>query len=269
MKKLNFSMICFLISFFGMTFVIQAQKALPQNGEFRELSLQINSSASNFVPLEPIPVTFTLQNKTNLSIWGHAAFDFNLRYLEILVQKPDGSVQKIDALSSLIGRTLVKNGLLPPGAKIVKTEVLDNQLERYFGEPGQYKIKAVFNSLEHSQKIDSIWLSFTISEPTGENLAAYTLLKEQKNLSTVFFDIGIVDSEKEVQFLERLIVMYPESSYSDYARYVLSGHYLATNQNEKAEEMLNELGKKKNFVYSSEVINKLLQIKRAKLAAQN
>ncbi len=269
MKKLNFRMICFLISFFGMTFVIQAQKALPQNGEFRELSLQINSSASNFVPLEPIPVTFTLENNTSTSIWGHAAFELYLRYLEILVQKPDGSVQKIDALSLLNGRTFVENGLLPPGVKIVKTEVLDYQLERYFGEPGQYKIKAVFNSREHNQKIDSNWLSFTISEPTGENLAAYTLLKEQKNLTTVFWGIGVVNSEKEVQVLERLIGIYPESSYSDYARYVLSSYYLATKQNDQAKEMLNELGKKKNFVYLSEVMDKLSQIERAKVAAQN
>lgn len=230
--------------------------AQTQIGQFRELTFSIKPARPSFVPLEPIPLKLTLENRTASRILAHPGLDFSTNYIKISIEKPNGTLVDIGQLSYVGCRCFSKNVEMLPGAKFEKFQVLNFQLDRYFNEVGQYKIKANFMSLDGNQTVISPWTTFNIAQPSGSNFAAYDFLKQQKNLSLF---LCCYDNES-VQDLKTFINIFPESAYSDYIRYLLVSHYLHQENDEKAKEQLVKLQDNKDFVYAEDVKTKLKQI---------
>lgn len=226
-------------------------------GEFRQLALSIAPSRTAFLPLEPIPVRLTLENKTDLPIMAHAGFDFGTSYVKVQVQVPIGTILEIKDLSLLNKRMMLKNSELPPNAKFESTQLINYDLQRYFVEPGQYKIKATFLSLDGSQTVSSEWKNFTITQPAGVDLAAYDFLKRQKHISIFFSSFD----EESVQEQRTFVDIFPESDYTNYVRYLLVDHYLLEGQNDKAKQELEKIIAIKDFVFGAEANKKLTAVK--------
>jgi hypothetical protein len=254
LKNLSLIAIFLLISLISSANAQKAQ-SIVETG-FNSLSLTIELSKNTFVPLEPIPIKFTLKNNTNAIITTHGNFDFNSNYVKFTLTNPDGSMSNIEKLSLFNCRCITKDGHLPPGEMIEAQRLLDFDLQRYFDRAGTYKIKATFGNLDGSRSIESGWITFSISQPTGNDLAAYEFLKKQKNLTTFLSDYDQESFPNQKAFLGS----FPDSAYTDYVRFLVSGYYLFEKNYNAAQEQLLKLKENKNFVYSDKVNDQLKEI---------
>jgi hypothetical protein len=174
--------------FFSIGMLLAAAGAQPSVRPFRELTFNVAPTKSTFVPLEPIPLRFVLENRTDSRIWSHGNLTFHTAHVKIAIVQPSGSViADIGRLSVALARTITADKEVLPGSRHELLQVLAVGLERHFDEIGEYKIKATFQSSDGTQTISSGWATFEIVEPAGTNLAAYDLLKRRTDLSTFFF----------------------------------------------------------------------------------
>lgn len=237
-----------------MFLVSNAESQTPQ---FRELTLNMSPTKTGFVPLEPIPLRFVLENRTDAGIPVRGGLGFRCSSLRLFVERPDGSVVSPEQLSPFLARCLPTEKAFPSGARYETVEVLTFPLERYFNQLGRYRIRASFKSTNGSQTIWSSWSPLEIVQPIGTNLAAYDFLKENVGKLSTFF--SSYDRES-VEDAKTFISIFPDSVYSDYVRYPLAGYYTFNQEPAKAREQLLKLRGKENFPYSKDVDEQLQKL---------
>ncbi len=245
---------------------IYTQATSTESQSFAKLGLSISTSKTTFVPLEPIPIKFSLRNETDKSISGHASLRFVSNFVEIFLRSAgEPNVRKIDPLSRDRVRSIGRNTLIPPGAVIEHTELMSIDLDKYFLNPGVYEMRASFKNRGSSEKIQSDWVTITITEPQGIDRAALEFLKTGPDLSNLYSGNN---TEEQKDYLESFLANYAESSYSPYISLRLAGFYVWCGELDKAKPKLNKLKELKNFARANEVDEYLKELERKSKLAQ-
>jgi hypothetical protein len=231
-------------------FAMSVLGQLPDSGQFSELTLEISATKPSFVPLEPIPITLKLSNRTNNIIGGHGSLHFSEGYVDIFVQTSSGQIRKFEQLafervSSIGGLQNIK-----PQARAEVTQVLSMGLDRYLPSPGNYKLRAVLKNRRPGEETRSNWIDIRITEPTDLNLGAYEFLREKP--SDAMF-LHTISREGSKDALEDFVRRFPNTSYTDYALYLLAEYYFYQNDHGRAKEFLNQLDNKPDFVFADKV----------------
>ncbi|MGH7889242.1 MAG: hypothetical protein ACRENF_01675, partial [Thermodesulfobacteriota bacterium] len=80
--------------------------AQSQTPGFRELSYSMRPSKSTFIPLEPIPMRFVIENRTDAGILIHGGFGFICSHVKLAVERPDRSIVNVEQLSPFLARCI-------------------------------------------------------------------------------------------------------------------------------------------------------------------
>jgi hypothetical protein len=246
-----------LFLLFALNLGVQTQTQPDQAGRFSDLSLEITSPERSYMLLQPIPVIFRLGNNTNKNISGHATFRFSCNAVEMFVRDPSGHVQKIEPLSLFRARCITRDSNISPRTQIEYTELLSLDLNRYFVSSGNFALQAVLHSNAGPDIVRSPWLTISIDEPQGTDLAAYEFLKEGTDVSRAF---NRHETDEQGTFFEAFSANYPDSPYAPYIQYNLAGHYLFVGDFNKAKVKLDKLKSLKYFVFSTRVDEMLKEL---------
>ena len=84
-----------------------------------------------------------------------------------------------------------------------------------FPEAGTYSFKLYYDDE----------LRIVVREPEGDDKVILDQLRGNPELATKMMSPVTTPPEEMLRSLERIVMLYPESSYADYARYALARHY--------------------------------------------
>ncbi|UCG49344.1 MAG: hypothetical protein JSU94_06080 [Phycisphaerales bacterium] len=209
-------------------------------GDFEELTFEIATGVREILPIEPLPITFTLSNNSERPIKAHSAIRPGYGFVRLYIASENGPFERFyssdDACISLIG----KEDVLKPGFRdSVSTYVfyaqprnLDKEnVGKYLMEsPGTYRLKAEFANGRDERTIESNTLTIRAAEPTGQNAAAYRFLKnlqrsEREDVYYGSFLLHPPDRAKELAKQEEFVRRFPRSRYTRYIHYAWGQRY--------------------------------------------
>jgi hypothetical protein len=223
------------------TFVTIAQQA-----ETAEFTVTLTTPKANYILGEPIPLTFTLENKTSEPLVLRSSPSFHYENLRVLIEKSTG--KPID--TSNLWRAEVPRPFgehqIPPGRVMTDRKMISEHLREVLSEPGDFRIRATFKNGEAT--LASEWVTFTISQPTGRDAEAYAYIQGVRDSLPKGFPFNRLEDNQA--FLD----LFPDTTYADYVRYSL-GMFYVSNSDEKARgyEMLRQLETKADFFYADKV----------------
>ncbi|HEX8196925.1 MAG TPA: hypothetical protein VF571_12110 [Pyrinomonadaceae bacterium] len=246
------------ILFLVISLVVFGQQNSQNNTRpFSDLTFVVTPERDAFLPMEPIVFRLNLSNNTDSPILGRTDIDFNSGFVDISVSDKQGYKRKIGSLpTETANRKPRENKLIPPHSNTEVTDVFYT-LHRYFPDTGTYTVEAVLHDATGSQEIKAAPFNINIVEPTGRDRAAYNLLKT-KRLRPFFF-AGDDNADPEMfKHYDNLANQFGDTSYGDYATWVLANKYRFRGDKVKAKQMLKRLQSRPNFVFK-EKVKKLLE----------
>jgi len=240
-----------------VAFVSKSAKATGQTSDFSGLVLEVTTTKDAFVQLEPVPLALTLTNKTNQTILGHNALEFSLGFTDLFVYH-HGEGRKIVNLSPIRGSATVKPRQMQSRESYGSRELLVLDLDKVFREPGYYEIQAVVHDVEWKEEVRSNRLRFRIVAPSSIDLQGSEFLKANTNPSHFFSGLEPAN-ERTQDVLKMFVSNFRESSYGDYAAFMLGEFYFVRKDYTRAIEQLNNVSKKPDFVYGDRVLYYLVE----------
>jgi len=225
-----------------------------QNKSFDELTFNLDTLKPQVLPLEPIPFRLTLANNTDAPITVETALSFQWGGLRLEIKKPNGKVVVPTQNSFLTGRMIIIPKDISPAEKLESTEVFEFKIQDYFGQVGEYQIRARLSNKD-GKTVRSGWVSINIEEPTSSDKIAYDYLKKRLDKHTNNSAPFIAWDTDE---LEGFVLQHPGTTYANYARYSLGERYFERDK-EKAEAQFRQI-RDSTFFYAKEVAEKLKKL---------
>jgi TolA-binding protein len=234
------------------------QKTRFQGLNFSYLKLEIATTKEEFVQVEPIPIILSLRNETKMPINGHTALEFRHGLIELFTIHNDSGRQKIQDLSP-VSFTAVDSERIAPGEQHQTTQLLIIKLDKIFPEPGTYEIQAVLNDITSDKAIESNPVTVQIIEPAGIDSSALEYMETEGDPSYFLSGMALYDSDDAQNALEEFVQYFGDSSYGDYATYLLGRMYLFEAQYEEATEQISQVATKEDFVLADQALHYLVQ----------
>jgi hypothetical protein len=224
------------------------------------LTLQIGIPKTEFMPLEPIPITITLKNATNEPILEHTSISFSSGDVELFI---GDNASKMHPFNGDISR-LKKYGqynqqMIKPGVQIQLEQLLDINLDKNCFQPGNYQIYLILHDLTTQQKIQSNTLTIQILEPTGLDLQALDYLRRNGDISSFFSGFTMLGNEAQQNVLQTFTANFRATNYGNYAAFLLGNYYLSKGEYERAIEQLDSLAGNTAFIHNDNVLLHLVE----------
>ncbi len=229
-------------------------------GRFQDFTLTLETPKTRYVELEPIPLVITLKNNTRTPLVGHMVLEFGASYLNLFIDRPDGSQRVPVSLFTLdvFGAAHV----FQPGEQIKKTDGLIYRLNKTFPSPGTYRLHLRLTSLDYK---DSVWskpLELEIVKPDGLDAQALQFIRDHSEPTYFFIGVGVVKNPEQLKVLEKFVAEYGDSSYGDGALFVLGQVQIAVRDYPKARATFEKLLKKPNYPFAADVSDYLKMIEQ-------
>jgi hypothetical protein len=238
------------------------QNSAGQIGRFSELTLQLNTTKSEFVKLEPIPLTITLKNQTSKKIRGHAALRLGTKYVDLFVERY-GEMRRVEHLTTQFHYPLVSSSDIKPKAEFRDSHLLNLDLANLFPEAGLYRLQVVLYDESLKETVKSNVLDISITNPVGQDLEAFYFLSNRVNASNFFEGVVHSSPARVREFVEK----FGESSYGPYATFLLGQFHFLRGEHQVATVILDKLARRPDFIFSDKVADYLAK-SRAKVAEQ-
>jgi hypothetical protein len=229
-----------------------------QSTGFSNLTLQISSSKTRYVKLEPIPIGIGLKNGTANSVNFSTVLGLG-PYLSLSVRNENNEEVQLQGNMLLPGYALITPAsyTLSPNEVRQKQELLADSLEKMFPRSGRYTIQiSLIDS--SNERITSDPLTIEINEPQGIDRQAYNYIK-----GTIEPVQNRARIREMVQLQQYFVDNFRGSVYVKYVAVKLAGAYQALGEHGKAERELCRV-KNINFFFSDH-INRTLEKLNAKL----
>jgi hypothetical protein len=239
----------------------QAQKSVYS---FTALTFRIEPAGDKFLPMEPIPFNVTLSNKTERPIIGHSEIKFVWGHIDLIVTDEQGQSVKIPDIQGIrIDRSPPQKEKIAPGATFRSREVFYN-LYPIFQQPGSYQIQAIFYNIGKEEKVESSPVTVTLVELSERQRAAFEQLKP---LNRGWLFAGQLPADKKFKEFEDFAAEFSDTSYGDYATFILSKRYQARGDLDTAQAGFRKLEASVNSFLRTESQKSLATIneKKAKL----
>lgn len=237
------------------------QKNSNEALSFSNLTLEVGSTKDEFVPLEPIPLLFKLENATTSRVWGHTALELSENHIELFVIALGGSVKKIEIAKPVAILVEVGRSVFQPGESHRSKDLLTIGMNDVLSQPGDYQIQAVVHGANWSEEVKSNLLLVHITEPNGANRRALNLIRSESSLPNKFAGYPLSEFPQALAILKTLSNDFSETVYSDYASYRVGEFYFYTKKYDKAKEYLDKLADKNDFIFAKEVSDHLNKLK--------
>ena len=234
----------------------QRQESSVEAINFSKLTFEVVAfNKREFVKLEPIPLTLTLTNKTTETVLGHGALRFSANMVRLFVAHDGGKPLTLKELSPFPKEIFVKPIEMKPGDSFHARDLLTLNLDNVFPQPGEYEIYAVLLYPNSTAEIMSNTVTIRILEPQGVDKEAYAFIRANSRSSDFFSGRYLAGDLNAETILERFVMSYKDSVYSDYAAFLLGELYFAQEKHEKASELFSRLADKRDFVFADKVAN--------------
>jgi hypothetical protein len=220
--------------------------------ERNQISFSIRPFHQRVLPLETIRLEFTFANQTNEKLKLRSLTSLNSIKLEI--RKPSGETVVPKQLSYMNDRRFASEKILEPGQTHLWRDSLELKLGDYFGEVGEYALRANYQS--YGQLLTTDWVTLTVEQPVGEDLAAYEKLKTLPGMRDGTIVMGVNSKAARAAFIEQ----FPNSRYADYYRYKTAEGLFSTDR-DKAIEYFEAVASKPDFVFVEDAKQKLDQLR--------
>jgi hypothetical protein len=209
-----------------------------------------------------------LCNQKQQSVRGHVAVGLIDNHVNLFVQHENGERQKVRQLSNIRANVKVTPQIMKPGECHQAKDILALNLPEVFPHHGTYQIQAVVNYTQGDEEIQSNLLTIRIVKPSGRNRSAYNYIKG-KNGHLFFTGFQKSGAEKVKDVLEEFVSSFGDTTYVDYADFLLGEIYFNAKDYEKAEKVFHKLEDKSHFVLSEKASEYLKKIKdRIQVAEQ-
>jgi hypothetical protein len=179
-----------------------------QNKSFDELAFNIAALKPRVLPLEPISFTLTLANNTSAPVTVETALSFKWGGVRLEIRKPNGKVIVPTQNSYLMGRTIILPRDIHPGEKLESAEVFGFKIQNYFGQVGEYQVRATLNNKD-GKAVRSGWVTINVEEPTSSDKIAYDDLKKKLDKHRDNFAPFVTWDSDE---LEEFVLQHPGTS---------------------------------------------------------
>lgn len=234
-----------------VVFGANAQNPMPE--AYRALSFTMTPVRRNVLLLEPVALQFGITNPSDRE--QNLKGDISLWTLKLYITKPNGEVITPLQLTAIPGGPSWMQqhiSKVEPGAKRTWVETLEVRLDEYFGEVGEYQLRATYDN--GKSLLTTEWTTLVVEQPQGEDLSAY------ERLRTLPFSEGVYTfSTRERQ--NAFIGQFPTSRYSDYVRYFAAQAYVGKND-EKAMEYFRAVEGKSDFVFATDAKKRLKELEK-------
>lgn len=209
------------------------------------LSFSIMLPKESVLPLDPFGLQFTFANQITEKV--NLGGTIHLSWIRLEIQKPSGETYVVKQLNpnSSHGAYTNKPMTFEPGQTFVFSEKLEYGLKDYFGEIGEYRMRAIYQCDDESYETD--WVTLNVEQPVGDDLTAYEKLKSIKQSDFGRLMPGVVSNTKRVSFIDQ----FPNSRYADYYRYKV-GEELVNEDQDKALEYFASVADKTDFAFAKD-----------------
>lgn len=195
---------------------------LAQDDAFKKLSIKVVPEKASYLPLEPVRLLVTIENKTGFEVMGPPHV-FARTALQVFVAKADGEFQPYHSVLVPWGSPPEGSKKLPHGWKeqgpvtvFYKTTREGKAPIRLFDEPGRYRCKVRFSNGD--SEVFSEAVDVQIAAPSsGADVLALQALRDQE-LDRYLSDEGAGrDCEPAViAKIERVLQTAPGCAYETY-----------------------------------------------------
>lgn len=211
-----------------------------------QLTLQVRSEKSSYIPGEPIILKFTVLNKADAPIVLHGGADVWRGQLKVFIARPGEGFKKYlgpqwgikDVAGGSV--TIAPQGLYEAEATILYNHRMETShlselyaaqansehvgTEYAVTKPGRYRIKAILHVDELNAQIESTPIRVSVDEPKGADLRVWNEIKDDATYG-YFIQTGDIKAhpnsskaKRVLEKLESLVTTYPGSQYSAYIR---------------------------------------------------
>jgi hypothetical protein len=146
-------------------------------GQFSRLRLVASRVGRDLLPLEPVPVRLTAANGTSELIRGNLVLDFSAGRVAASVRQPNGSVLAVKQLSAGNVLTDIVPGMIRPGERNTRLEMLAFDLDTLFPAAGDYQVLFRLTGPDRAMAVASNALTVRVRPPEGPDLAAYDAIR--------------------------------------------------------------------------------------------
>jgi len=257
-------------------------------GNFKGLTIAIGATVQDILPVEPLPITFTLSNNTANPIAGHVQINPGTGFVQIYVARDDQPFELFHSADWASSTGVYARDILPPGFQTSVRGYLfyahlagmdKGERGRYlFESPGTYRLKATFADLDGEATIESNVLTIRVKEPTGPDTPAYEFLRSLGQARTANLPYGdfllttfgrsmTSESQRVREEKEEFISRFPDSQYAKYVYYSLGDDYrLGVGKGvERGIDYLKKAASYERFFLAYQAMTKLIDT----LAEQN
>ena len=199
----------------------------PTPGNFADLTFQISTPKGPLLPLEPMPLTIRLANRTPQAVLGHRVSAPEGELLKIQVAskgKPFEEFRSMDSAWQPLMMSQSRRVLEPGFAEVVRGFLCfaarpDDKAGRYLlPSPGDYRVKATLTNLDRTATIESNVLDVSVAVPQGGDAAAYGYLRAVPDRAFLIFSRPVERRDGPVfTAMQTFIDRFPTSRYAVYA----------------------------------------------------
>lgn len=246
----------------------------PTPGNFSDLTFQITTSKGPLLPLEPMPLTIRLANRTPQAILGHrvSAPDGNLFKIHVASQgKPFEEFPSMDSAWQPLMMSQSRRVLEPGFEEVVRGFLCfaakpDDKAGRYLlPASGVYQVKATLTNLDRTVTIESNVLDVSVAVPQGEDIAAYGYLRAVPDRAFLIFSRPVERREGPVfTGMQTFVDKFSTSRYAVYAYWRMGMAFCrpgATDDDRRqAIAFLEKAAATKDFLFSDDVSAQLVQL---------
>ena len=246
----------------------------PTPGNFADLTFQITTPKGPLLPLEPMPLTIRLANRTPQAVLGHrvSAPDGNLFKIHVASKgKPFGEFPSMDSAWQPLMMSQSRRVLEPGFEEVVRGFLCfaarpDDKTGRYLlPSPGDYRVKATLTNLDRTVTIESNVLDITVAVPQGGDIAAYGYLRAVPDRAFLIFSRPVERRDGPVfTGMQTFINRFPASRYAVYAYWRMGMAFCrpgATDDDRRqATAFLEKAAASKDFFLSDDVSAQLVEL---------
>jgi hypothetical protein len=244
-------------------------------GNFMDLTLEISTDTKDIIPMEPLPITITLSNKTDKVIMAINVIDPSFGLTSIYVQNGNKPFEIFKSADWGLRSTLRIERALEPGFKESVDSYLfyahpdnletSNRGQYLFETSGRFHIKAIYTDSQINKSIESNILSIEVKEPKGDDANAFQYIKSIQDDTNkkvyygnfLLWPIGKSEiDEKQNEFIRK----FPNTKYSRFLYYTLGKRDILQDR-EKLKlgiEYLEKAASYENFLFAEDSILKLI-----------
>lgn len=259
MKNIKFAIVTLCALFVLVSFQNSFGQEIAQTkDEFENMSFEAEINKKDYVLLEPIAVRFVFSNRTKQPQRSFRPNFFTQAALR--VSNETGS-REINSLFNISVGTTRFSRIFMPGETIEAAGLLQSNYDKFFTQPGKYKIQFFLSSPDGLKKLASSVFEIEIKAPVGIDKEAFDYLKKYRNdESSNLFYLTEQKDEMSPIHLETFAAQYASSVYWSYAVFSLGHIYLSRGELEKAKSEFEKLKNSSNDVLADEVKASLAEI---------